>query len=795
MKFSLAWLDEWIALPPLDELEDRLTVGGLEIEGIEQVGVDLKSFVVGQVLERTQHPNADRLSVCKVDIGSESPLEIVCGAPNVQAEQKVVVALHGSVLPDGTKIKRSKLRGITSNGMICSERELGLGVDHSGILILPKSTEVGVTAAEVIGDSDKVLDISITPNRGDWLSILGMAREVRAHFGGTIRLPEIQLIEEKDKASDRVSVEILDEKGCQKYLGRVVRDVTVGSSPKWLSSRVESAGIRSINNVVDITNYVMMELGQPLHAFDLRKITGTVSVRRAFSNEEIEALNDKKYVLTEDDLVIADDDKALAIAGVIGSVNSEVEVGTKEVFLEAAIFHPSQVRKTARRLGLSTEASYRFERGVDTEGLEFAIDRAACLIKELAGGGILSGPICVRGESGSRVSQVTVAVERVNKVLGTDLIPETMMEVLGRLDLVCTLQSDVLVCEVPPYRSDLRIEEDLIEEIARVYGYDQIPETLPAAPGTGISVPPLRTTIEEVRDTLCSVGLVELMTFSSARAEDKKGLRQDGDSTELVEISNPIRADEPFLRHSLVPSVLRMVRQNLSRQAGRVSVFEISRVFRQENLGELPFESSEAVAVIAGIADKDLWTQEAPLFFQIKGIAERVFERLAISATFNGQDGDSYLHPGASGSYEVKGKRVASLGELHPATASHFEIDTPLAMASFDVSELALVLGRQQLIKDVSRFPSIRRDFSVMLNVEQESGEVIEAVQRAGGTVLCGLEVFDCYEGKGVPEGKKSLSLRLTFQRLDRTLRDEEVNKVTQRVLKMLEKRYDGILR
>ncbi len=757
--------------------------------------MDLKSFVVGQVLERIQHPNADRLSVCNVDIGGETSLEIVCGAPNVQAEQKVVVALHGSVLPDGTKIKRSKLRGITSNGMICSERELGLGGDHSGILVLPKSTAVGVNAAEVIGNNDKILDISITPNRGDWLSILGMAREVRAHFGGSIRLPETQIIEHKDKTSNLVSVEILDGKGCHKYLGRVVRNVTVGPSPKWLRSRVESAGIRSINNVVDITNYVMMELGQPLHAFDLRKIRDKVSVRRAFSNEEIEALNDKKYVLTEDDLVIADDDKALAPAGVIGSVNSEVEVGTKEVLLEAAIFHPSQVRRTARRLGLSTEASYRFERGVDTEGLEFAIDRAACLIKELAGGEILSGPICVRGESESRVSQVAVAVERVNKVLGTELVPETMMDVLRRLDLACTVQSGVLVCQVPPYRKDLLIEEDLIEEIARVYGYGQIPETLPASPGTGVSIPPLRTTVEEVRDSLCNVGLVELMTFSSARSEDQKGLREDDDRNKRVEILNPIRADEPFLRDSLVPSVLRIVRQNLSRQAGRVRVFEVSRVFRRETLDELPLENSEAVAVVAGISEKDLWTQEAPLFFQIKGIAERVFERLAINTKFNGQERDSYFHPGASGCYEVEGTRVASLGELHPATASHFEIDAPLALVSFDLSKLAVVSGREQLVKEVSRFPSIRRDFSVMLNVGQESGEIIEAVQRAGGTVLCGLEVFDHYEGRGVPDGKKSLSLRLTFQRLDRTLRDEEVNKVTQRVLKMLEKRFDGVLR
>lgn len=796
MKVSLEWLSDWIELPSVEKLEHRLTVGGLEIEGMERVGFDLSEFVVGKVLSREQHPNADRLSLCSVDVGGGEPVGIVCGATNVESGQNVVVALHGTTLPDGSKIKRSKIRGVTSNGMICSERELGLGNDHSGIMVLPDGAVVGGNAEEILARNDLILDISITPNRGDWLSMLGMAREVHAHFGGAIKLPEIKLIEVKERSSDFTDVDVAEGTACPKYCGRVIRDVTVGESPEWLRSRIESAGIRSVNNVVDITNYVMMELGQPLHAFDFGKIKGKVSVRFASSKERLSALNDKDYTLTPDDLVIADDENAIALAGVIGGANTQVGTETKVVFLEAAIFHPSRVRKTARRHGLSTDASYRFERGVDQEGVEFAIDRAACLIGELSGGDVLSGRIAVQGRLEPAKRQVSVDATRVNHLLGTKLTSQEMVKILGQLDIITTRKADTLVCDVPSFRQDLAIGEDLIEEIARIHGYDQIPATLPASPGVGITQPPLRRTVEELRDALCNAGLVELMTFSSARPNDIVGLRQSEEiGKQRVEIKNPIRAEEPFLRMSIVPSILRSVQQNLSRQNESVKVFEISRVFELQKSADLPRENSEAVAVIAGNGGNDLWHKAAPVLFEIKGLVESVLEKLGVVAKFNPQESDSYFHPGASGSYEVGGRKIAILGELHPDTVGHFGIEAPIALATFNVSELLQSPRADRIIKEVSRFPSVRRDFSVLLNAHEQSGEVVAAVEKTAGAILSELEVIDRYEGEGIPEGKMSLSLRLIFQRLERTLRDEEVSKVSNRVIKMLEKRFNGVLR
>ncbi|MDX1650368.1 MAG: phenylalanine--tRNA ligase subunit beta, partial [Myxococcota bacterium] len=519
MRVPLGWLSEWIPLPPLEELVERLTLGGLEIEDVIFTGPALDAVRVGHVLERRPHPDADRLSVCRVDVGEAEAVEIVCGAPNVAADQKVAVALPGVVLPDGTKIKRAKIRGVASRGMICSERELGLGDGHEGILVLPGSAPVGAPLSEVRPAGDTVLDLEITPNRGDWVSMLGMAREVRAHFGGTLTIPETAPPESDPPTADAVEVEIRDAEGCPRYAARVVRGVRVGDSPPWLREHLEAAGLRPVNNVVDVTNLVMLELGQPLHAFDLDALRGRrIRVRSAQEGEKLETLDGQRRELRSEDLVIADGEGAIAVAGVMGGAESEVGPSTRNVLLESALFAPARVRRTARRLGLHSDASYRFERGVDPDGQARAADRAARLLAELAGGEVARGVVEAEGAP-PPLPPETIRLEtaRLNRLLGTDLADDAVAEILARVDVAADVEAaGVLACRPPRWRGDLHLPEDLVEEVARLHGYDRIASTLPHGALAGVGLPERRATREAVRDALCACGLAEVMTFPAA---------------------------------------------------------------------------------------------------------------------------------------------------------------------------------------------------------------------------------------------------------------------------------------
>ncbi len=802
MRVPLGWLSEWIDLPESrEELQRRLTMGGLEIEGVERSGPDLSEIVVGRVVEHAPHPNADRLSFCRVDIGRGEPLEIVCGAPNVAAGQRVAVAPAGTVLPDGTKLKKSKIRGVSSDGMICSERELGLGDDQNGILVLADDAPIGARLPELLGESDVVLDVEITPNRGDWLSLLGMARETRAQFGGEIRMPETRPPEGDRRSEDDVAISIDDRAACFHYVGRVVRGVTVGPSPEWLVRRLESVGMRSIDVVVDVTNLVLLELGQPLHAFDLATLRGAeIRVRSAAAGEKIATLDGETRELQPGDLVIADAERAIAIAGVMGGAETLVRPETTEILIESAHFHPARVRRTARRLGLRTEASYRFERGVDREGVRRAADRAARLLAELAGGQVSAGTVEARGEAFPSVDAIRMHPEHPNRLLGTRLAAQEVIELLGRVDIQAEPDATgELVCSIPSHRNDLAIAEDLIEEVARIYGYDRVPTTMPVGALGPVTLPRRVTVGSEVRHLLQTAGLSEIRCLPWIGEGDLDGVRLPGGDPRraVVRTRNPIDESAPLLRSTLLPSLLHCARHNLARQLSRIRIFELSSVFLRGRGGELPDEPLCVGGLLVRGERATLWDAEdpAPLFFEVKGVVERLLGGLGVAPRCSADVPEPYLHPGAAASVFDGKTRLGGLGELHPETAAWFGIELPAAVFELDLTSLVGRERRTREVVQVSKQPAVRRDLALLLDRTQPAGELLEAIRKMAGSSLLEVSLFDRYEGRGIPDDKVSLGFRLVFQRADRTLTDAEVAKMTNRVSSMLAHRFGGELR
>jgi len=801
MKVPLRWLAEWIDLPPQAELEERLTLAGLEIEDVLRTGPDLSAVVVGHVLERRQHPNADRLSVCVVDLGQSAPVTVVCGAPNVAAGQKVAVAVPGVTLPDGTKLKKSKIRGETSEGMICSSRELGLGDDHAGILVLDPGARVGAPLPEVLASGETILDVEITPNRGDWVSMLGMAREVRALFGGTLRMPPGAPAESARPAADDVRITIDDAQGCHRYVGRVVHGVQVGPSPAWLAARLEAAGMRAINVVVDVTNLVLLEYGQPLHAFDLGTLRGRqVRVRSAQEGEKIATLDGETRALASGDLVIADAERAIAIAGVMGGAETEVRATTRDVLIESAQFAPVRVRRTARRLGLRTEASYRFERGVDPEGLVRAADRAAHLLAELAGGEVSRGLAEARGSEPERTTEIALDPAHPGRLLGAKFSTEEIVALLSRVGVQARLDaSGTLRCAVPTWRGDLAIAQDLIEEIARIHGYDAIEPTMPRAALAPVARPAAVEIADRARDLLKHAGLVEVRQFPALFPPELEALRLPPDDVlrRTVRLANPIQGEGSILNPTLIPGLLRATRRNLARQVESVRIFEVGRVFLARGPGELPEEPLRASAVITRGERASLWEPPAPPapFFEAKGVAESLLDGLGRRAVFQAGSTASWLHPGASGELRLGNTVVCRLGEIHPEVAAAFEIAVPCALLELDLSAVLATPAELAPYREVSPYPAVRRDLAVLLGADQPAGDVLDAIRKSAGNVLVSAAIFDRYEGKGIPAGKVSIAFRLVFQRPDRTLLDSEVTKTTERVIDMLGQRFGGVLR
>jgi phenylalanyl-tRNA synthetase beta chain len=800
MRVPLRWLAEFVDAPGADAVAALLTDGGLEVESIERVGPDLSAARVGHVLARDKHPNADRLSVCRVDLGGPDPVLIVCGAPNVAAGQKVAVVSPGATLPDGRKLEKAKIRGVVSMGMICSAKELGLAEESEGILVLDADAPVGVPLEQVITAGDRVLEVALTPNRGDCASLLGIAREVRARVGGSLRIPETAVDEQGTPAAQTVRVAIDAPDACPRYCARVVRGVRVGPSPAWLVAKVEAAGMRSINVVVDVTNLVLLELGQPLHAFDLATLRGgEIRVRRARPDEKIATLDGATRVLGADDLVIADAERAIAIAGVMGGAETEVSERSTDVLLESAHFDATSVRRTARRLGLSTEASYRFERQIDRAGVRRAVDRAARLLAEVAGGRVAPGIVEALGTAPPVVEEVALDPERVNRLLGTALDRTTMRQLLESLEIgVEDAGSGPLQCRIPTHRNDVQRPVDLTEEIARMHGYDRIARAMPREELRPVTTPPARARIELARDALAGAGLTECMTlpFASGAELDRLGLDPGDARRRSVRVLNPLTEEESRLRTTLVPSLLGVAHANRTRQHAAVRAFEIGRVFAPGAPGELPVETRHAAGLVMR-GEPGVWERAAlpPLFFEAKGAVEAVLERLGLVGAFRTDAGEPFLHPGASARIEVASRAVGSVGELHPEVSARFELDAPCAIFTLDLDALAAATPDPVRYREVSRQPSVRRDLAVLLPRDRAAGDVLAAIRSTAGPHLVDAAVFDRYEGRGVPAGRVSVAFRLVFQRPDRTLTDAEVARATERVVRMLADRFDGELR
>ncbi|RMG89038.1 MAG: phenylalanine--tRNA ligase subunit beta [Candidatus Dadabacteria bacterium] len=802
MRVPVSWLKEYVEfdLGP-EALAERLTMAGLEVGAVERRGEGIEGVVVAQILEKGRHPNADRLSLCRVTDGAET-YEIVCGATNMAAGDKVALARVGARLPGGFKIKKTKIRGQVSYGMMCSERELGLGEDHSGILILPADAPVGADLLEYLGLPETVIEVEITPNRPDCLSVVGVAREVAALTGAALRVPEPRVPEEGPAVGELTSVEIRDPDLCHRYAARVIRGVRVGPSPLWLRRRLEACGVRSINNVVDVTNYVLLELGHPLHAFDRnRLVEGRIVVQRARDGERFTTLDGQERELDADTLVICDAERPVALAGVMGGENSEVEPDTTDVLLESAWFLPSNIRRTSRRLGLRTEASYRFERGTDIEGLLRALDRATELIVQLAGGTVARG-VYDAYPTRHEPARVRLRYDRVRGLLGTEIRADEVRTILTSLGMAEEgADAESVTVRVPTHRVDLEREVDLIEEVARIHGYERIPTTLPRVPMRPDPAPARRRAANRARDLLAGQGYYEAvcLSFGDPADDDRLGLPAEDPRRRHVILANPLGRDSSALRTTLVPGLLRSLARNQRRQVRSARLFEVGRTFHPREGEALPDETLRVAAVAAGARDPLAWWSgdEAVDFFDAKGALETLLTGFGLgSLRFVPAPELSWLHPGRAARVEAEGRALGWVGEFHPGRLGAWDLEGPVAGFEVDLDAVLGLAREPGAFPGLPRYPAVQRDLAILVDpARARAQDVVDAVWSAGSPLVRDVEIFDVYRGERIPEGLVSLALRLTYRADDRTLTDEEVRAEEARVLESLAARTGARLR
>jgi len=801
MLASSRWLQDYITLPgPFQNALDRLTAAGIEVASVKALGEGISGVVVAHLLEVAKHPQADRLSLTKVTDGKET-WQVVCGAKNIAPGQKVPLAKVGATLPGGFKLEKAKIRGVESFGMMCSLKELGLAEEAEGIYLLPDDAPVGMDLMEYLGLPETLFEVEITPNRPDLLSHFGIARELAANLKTEARFPnEPKLVESGADASAKASVNVADGSDCPLYSCRVLEGVKVGPSPRWLKERLERVGQRSINNVVDVTNYILMELGQPLHAFDFALLSGhRVEVRRAKDGEKLPLLDGTERTLTPDALVIADAEKAVALAGVMGGGNTMVTEGTTDILLEAAIFHSGLVRKTARRLGLSTDSSYRFERGVAPAMVRKALDRAAALILQVAGGEARRGVI-ERSVKAHQPRVIDFRPERSNKLLGLTLTADQQVDLLTRLGCRVVEKGGTVRLEAPSWRVDILQEIDLIEEVARLNGYDRLPLAHPAIRISEVPMPEVQRASRDARRAFMRRGLCEALntSFLAPGFADRLLLPPDHPFRGAPVLANPIADDQTVLRPTLVPSLLANVQLNLSHQQDSVWLFEVNKVFAAGS--PLPVEKTQAAVVLAGDALGGGWFQGAREsdFFDLKGLATDLLGEICPGASLAWafglegapyQKGISFRVTGPSGRVLLWG------GALDPKVKKAY--DVPGACWALEVELEACWEDARHAIQTtpLPKFPSARRDLALVVGDEHPAAEIEGVVREMGGDTLKEVGCFDLYRGKNLPEGRRSLAYRLVFQAPDRTLTDAEVNEKVSKIVETLQARYQVALR
>ncbi len=797
MKASYNWLKEFVDFPHSpEELAELMTNIGLNVEGIDEVGGAWTDVYVGRVLTCEPVPETDHLSFCRVDAGTGETLEIVCGAPNVAAGQLVPVAVVGADLPGGFKIKERTLRNVTSHGMICSEGELGISDEHAGIMVLPEDCRIGAPLTDYIGGRDWIYDLEITINRPDCLSHLGIAREIHAATGIELKMPAMEFDEVGESASDRISIEILAPEKCPRYSARIVNGVRIAPSPLWVRDRLRKLGVRPISNVVDVTNYVLLELGHPLHAFDWRLVTdGRIIVRTAAAGERFVTLDEIEHTLEASDLLIADPSGGIALAGVMGGFNSEIKDDTEDVLLECAYFDPVGIRTTSRDRAISTESSYRFERGVDPEMTLYAVDRAAWLVQQFAGGGILKG-IVDNYPRPWETASIKLRPERVNSLLATDIPTERMIAFLTRLG--CRIRTDeTITVQTPSWRHDLEREIDLVEEIARLYGYNNVDAAV-------TSSVPLTCNIDRERDrrltdsfrrALVQLGFREAISPSLVPYTDTEKFPYPASPVRLL---NPISEDMSHLRTNLGPSLLRATARSLKRnELHNVRIFEWGKCFRMD--GNAVSEGLRLAALLTGDIRPETWVDNTRQLniYDLKGLIEEFAYIISLDKLkFNAYD-IKYLSN--SGKITVSegenGREIGSFGCLNPQVCRSFDVDSPCWYFEFDGDELLLLSGSAPRYKALPRYPALNRDLAFITDLSLKAGELEIVLWENGGSHLTTVELFDLFSGKGVPAGKKSLAFHLAFRSSERTLSDDEVDDSIKRIINAARREVGAVLR
>lgn len=790
MKFSENWLREWVDPPVSTEaLVAQLTMAGLEVDGVEPAAPEFTGVVVGEVLDVQPHPDADKLRVCQVAAGGE-PLQIVCGAPNVAVGMKVPTALVGACLPGDLKIKQAKLRGVASSGMLCSARELGLADDHQGLLALPAGAPVGRDFRAYLGLDDRIIEVDLTPNRGDCLGLAGIAREVGVLNGCAVTPPQISRV--AAGCDDRFEVRVGAPDGCPRYLGRIIRGIDpAAATPLWMQERLRRGGLRSLGPVVDVTNYILLELGQPMHAFDLARLDGRIEVRHARAGETLQLLDGRGVTLDDETLVIADAAKVLAIAGVMGGADSGVGADSRDLFLECAFFSPEAIAGRARRYGLQTDSSHRFERGVDFELQHRAMERATALLLELVGG--TAGPVMevCAPERLPRRDVIRLRRARIRRLLGVELAEADIEGILLRLGAKLNATADGWDVEPPSYRFDMAIEADLIEDIGRIHGYDRLPSLRPRA--TLQATPPseARAGIGQWREVLVQRGYQEAITYSFIDPRLQQRLDPERPP---VALANPISSEMSVMRTSLWAGLLRAVQHNLNRQQVRIRLFEygLNYIIQDNELTQ----NLCLAGIACGSRLPEQWGAEgAPLdFFDVKADVEALLAAGGAGGAFAFRaDRHPSLHPGCTARIERDGEAVGWLGVLHPELAA--ELDMPGNTVVFELDARRMAAGGIARFQEISRFPAIRRDLAFIVDERVTAGEFCAAARSAAGPLLRDLVLFDLYQGQGVESGRKSIAFGLILQDSSRTLAEQDVEAVLAKVQAALNASFGANLR
>lgn len=810
MQVSIKWLKDYIDFTETPEqLADKLTMAGIPVENVVDPGEGLEKVVTGRIEKLEPHQNSDHLQICTMNVGLAENIIIVTGAQNVAEGQVVPVAMVGAHLPNGMKISKGKLRGVASNGMLCSAQELKLDLEKlpeeqkTGIFILPSDTPVGIPAKDVLGLNDVVLEFELTANRADCFSVFGLVREIAAITGNKPHFPEIKVNEDDNtKLNDIFSVEIADPDLCSRFSTRMLKNVKIGPSPEWMQQRLEGAGIRSINNVVDVTNFVMIELGHPMHAYDYDKITGKKLIaRRAIEGEELHTLDDTSRKAKGEMLIIADSEKAAGLAGIMGGFETEITDTTTTVVLESADFYGPCIRRTARACGLSSEASGRFERGVDSETTIKALDRAAQLLQEMGACTVCEGIVDVYPNP-KQANYVTFTPEQINNHLGTNIAKDVMLNIITSVGFDVTKdENDEITVKVPSWRNDVTCMADISEEIARLHGFDKIKSTLPNGVSMQGTQSAKQTFIDKVKASLSSQGLYETISFALTNEEtfNKLNIPQDSPLRKAVPIMNPLSDEYPLVRTTLLSSIFDNLARNLARKNDDVALFEVGSVFFPKALPvtELPDEVVKIAGAITGRRNAQGWNQTNDMvdFYDAKGIIEELLANLRVTR-YTVETGTHYaMHPGKTALFKKGRDVIATVGEVHPAVLSAYGITKPVYIFELDATIVMKYMAKDLKYKALPKYPATSRDLAMLVDVDVNAADIEKAMTKAAGQNLTQITLFDVYTGKQVEEGKKSLAFSLTFQSNDKTLTDAEIDPAIEKIVAKLQKDFNANLR